>query len=371
MDQKEFGNVEKKSAKGGSASGGKTKIFAPKFPKERLKLPLKTRSREEWLKIGIIVVAAIYLAFYVCVIVAGVGIYKSRWDNKFAKAIEKIFPYPAAVVGSNLITMNDLSKEVGYIKYFYQKTAPDQMPDNSLIEKQVIDRLIQEKVAEKLARDNGVSVSKKEVDDQFDKIADENGGAEKVKQILSDLYGLDVKTFKDLIRDQLLQEKLRDKFEKDLQMQIKVKHILVKVAPDATPEAKAQAQAKAQDILNKIKGGADFTEMAKQFSEDEASQGQGGELPFFSKGQNVKEFETAAFSLGPGEVSDVVLTQYGFHIIKMEEKKGSINLTFEDWLNESEKKMWTWRFVGREKKTTSTTSSPSESPSATTPSPTQ
>jgi hypothetical protein len=354
MDKEEFKDEGQK----------KSKIFAPKFPKERLKLPLKTRSREEWLRIGIIVLAVVYLAFYVCVIVAGIGIYKSRLDNKFTKTLEKIFPYPAAVVGSNLITMNDLSKEVGYIKYFYQKTAPDQMPDTSLIEKQVVDRLIQEKVIEKLSRDNGVSVSSKEVDDQFNKIADENGGQDKVKQILSDLYGLDINTFKNLIKQQLLQTKLNDKFTKDIQMQIKVKHILIKVAPDATPEAKAVAQAKAQDILNKIKGGADFAETAKANSEDEASAGQGGELPFFSKGQNVKEFETAAFSLNPGEVSDLVQTQYGFHIIKMEEKKGSVNLTFEDWLTENEKKMWTFRFVGRNKPAAQSTESPSASESA-------
>jgi parvulin-like peptidyl-prolyl isomerase len=354
MDKEEFKNEGQE----------KSKTFASKFPKERLKLPLKTRSREEWLKIGIIVLAVVYLAFYVCVIVAGIGIYKSRLDNKFTKTLEKIFPYPAAVVGSNLITMNDLSKEVGYIKYFYQKTAPDQMPDTSLIEKQVVDRLIQEKVIEKLSRENGVSVSSKEVDEQFNKIADENGGQDKVKQILSDLYGLDINTFKNLIKQQLLQTKLNDKFTKDIQMQIKVKHILIKVAPDATPEAKAAAQAKAQDILNKIKGGADFAETAKANSEDEASAGQGGELPFFSKGQNVKEFETAAFGLNPGEVSDLVQTQYGFHIIKMEEKKGSVNLTFEDWLTENEKKMWTFRFVGRNKPAAQSTESPSASESA-------
>jgi parvulin-like peptidyl-prolyl isomerase len=136
------------------------------------------------------------------------------------------------------------------------------------------------------------------------------------------------------------------------------------VAPDATPEAKAAAQAKAQDILNKIKGGADFAETAKANSEDEASAGQGGELPFFSKGQNVKEFETAAFGLNPGEVSDLVQTQYGFHIIKMEEKKGSVNLTFEDWLAENEKKMWTFRFVGRNKPAAQSTESPIASESA-------
>lgn len=334
-----------------------------KLPRIRLKLPLQSGRKINWLKVGIIGLAIIWLAYFVCLVVAGVEIYKYRLDNKFANTLSRIFPYPAAVAGSNLITMNDLAKEVGYIKYFYQKTAPDQMPDNSLIEKQVVDRLIQEKVTAKLARDNGASVTAKEVDEQFQKIADENGGEDKVKQILLDLYGLDIKSFKKLIKEQLLQEKLKDKFSKDLQMQIKVKHILIKAAPDATPEAKAAAQAKAQEILNKIKGGADFAETAKASSEDEASAGQGGELPFFSKGQNVKEFETVAFSLNPGEISDLVQTQYGFHIIKMEEKKGSINLTFEDWLTETEKKMWTFRFVGRGAKVQTAEETVSESPS--------
>lgn len=316
------------------------------LPKLGLKLPLKSK-KMDWFKIGVITISVIAFAYWVCIIVAGVGIYKSRWENKFAKVMERIFPYPAAVVGNSLITMDDLSKEVGYINYFYQKTAPEQMPDSSLIEKQVVDRLIQEKVLTKLSRDNGVSISTKEVDEQYNKIADENGGEDKVKQILNDLYGLDVKSFKHLIQAQLLQEKLRDKFEKDLQMQVKARHILIKSAPDAPAEIKAAAQAKAADILNQIKNGADFLELAKQYSEDEASQGQGGELPFFSKGQNVVEFETAAFSLNPGEISDLVETQYGFHIIKVEDKKGSINSTFEDWLKDNEKKMWTLRLIGR------------------------
>lgn len=325
----------------------KNEESAPKLPKLKLKLPLKKKPKINWLKTSIIAISVLWVAYVTLIIIAGVGLYRSHFDNKFYATMAKIFPYPAAIVGSNLITMENLSKEVGYIKYFYEKTAPDQMPNTSLIEKQVVDRLIEERVIEKLSRENGVSITSKEVDEQFQKIADENGGEEKVEQILSDLYGLDAKTFKHLIKAQLLQEKLRDKFEGELQMQVKVRHILIKVAPDATPEAKAAAQAKAQDILNQIKNGADFAELAKTYSEDEASQAQGGELPFFSKGQNVVEFETAAFSLNPGEISDLVETQYGFHIIKVEDKKGSINLTFEDWLKDNEKKMWAFRIVGR------------------------
>jgi peptidyl-prolyl cis-trans isomerase C len=223
------------------------------------------------------------------------------------------------------------------------------MPEYSVIEKQVLDRLVQAIVVKKLAAANGVTVDNAEVDDQFNQIAEENGGEDKVSQILSDLYGLSVPTFKRFIKEQLLQEKLKEKFDDDLQLQVKARHILIKVAPDASDPDKEAARAKAQGLLDQINNGADFAEIAKQYSEDEASQGQGGELPYFSKGQNVKEFEEAAFSLEPGEISGLVLTQYGFHIIKVEEKKGTINMTYDEWLTNEEDRLWVIRFVGRDK----------------------
>jgi len=303
---------------------------------------------KSWTRITAIVLSVILLAYFVCALTAGIGIYAYRWDNKFSQALSKIFPYPAAIVGSEIITMDTLNREVGYIQYFYEKTAPDQIPEYSIIEKQVLDRLVAAIVVKKLASANGVGVDNQEVDEQFDQIAEENGGEEKVSQILSDLYGLDIPTFKRFIKEQLLQEKLKEKFDDELQLQVKARHILVKVAPDADEATKEAARVKAQGLLDQINAGADFTEIAKAHSEDEASQGQGGELPYFSKGQNVKEFEEAAFSLEPGEISELVLTQYGFHIIKVEEKRGNINMTFEEWLESEEESLWVIRFVARD-----------------------
>jgi parvulin-like peptidyl-prolyl isomerase len=87
--------------------------------------------------------------------------------------------------------------------------------------------------------------------------------------------------------------------------------------PKLTPE---QARAKADDVLKKIRGGGDFAALAKENSDD-SSKEQGGELGWFGKGQMVKPFEDAAFSLKPGETSDVVETDYGFHIIQVEERR--------------------------------------------------
>ena len=84
------------------------------------------------------------------------------------------------------------------------------------------------------------------------------------------------------------------------------------------PTDQQQAKRKqAEDLLKRIRGGADFAALAKQYSEDPGSKDNGGELPAFPRGQMVPEFEAAAFSLTNNQVSDVVTTTYGYHIIKL------------------------------------------------------
>jgi peptidyl-prolyl cis-trans isomerase D len=102
--------------------------------------------------------------------------------------------------------------------------------------------------------------------------------------------------------------------------QIRARHILLNTA--GKDEAAVRKQA--DDLLAQIKAGADFAQLATKFSEDEASKVNGGDLDFFARGRMVAEFETAAFALQPGQVSEVVRTQYGFHIIKLEERRPAV-----------------------------------------------
>jgi len=101
--------------------------------------------------------------------------------------------------------------------------------------------------------------------------------------------------------------------------QVRARHILVKVDPDATAEAKAAARKKAEDLLARVKAGEDFATLAKKSSDDPGSAAKGGDLGLFGRGAMTPAFEAAAFALEPGQVSDVVETPFGFHVIRVEE----------------------------------------------------
>ncbi len=102
--------------------------------------------------------------------------------------------------------------------------------------------------------------------------------------------------------------------------QVKARHILIKVAADAPADEVEKAHKEILEIAEKIKGGADFAEIAKKSSQGPSSS-MGGDLGWFGRGSMVKPFEEAAFALSPGEVSEPVRTQFGFHLIKTEEYK--------------------------------------------------
>jgi peptidyl-prolyl cis-trans isomerase D len=108
--------------------------------------------------------------------------------------------------------------------------------------------------------------------------------------------------------------------------QVRASHILLKTEGKDDAAVKAQAEA----ILKQVKAGADFAELAKKVSEDEASAKAGGDLDYFGRGRMVKEFEDVAFSLAPGSVSELVKTQFGYHIIKVVDKKPAATRSLEE-----------------------------------------
>jgi peptidyl-prolyl cis-trans isomerase D len=110
---------------------------------------------------------------------------------------------------------------------------------------------------------------------------------------------------------------------------VKVRHILLMTQGKSDAEKK-QALAKAQDLLKQLRGGADFADLAKKNSQDPGSAQNGGDLGFIVKGQTVPEFEKIAFTAKPKEISDVVTTQYGYHILQILEKEPARVKPFEE-----------------------------------------
>ena len=103
--------------------------------------------------------------------------------------------------------------------------------------------------------------------------------------------------------------------------QVKVRHILIAVPAGSDAKTDSAGKAKADDLLRQIKAGGNFADLAGKNSDDPGSKVQGGELGWLDRGRTVPEFDKTAFALAPGQTSDVIKTQFGYHILQVEEKK--------------------------------------------------
>jgi peptidyl-prolyl cis-trans isomerase D len=108
--------------------------------------------------------------------------------------------------------------------------------------------------------------------------------------------------------------------------QVRASHILLKTDGKNDAEVKT----KAEEVLKEVKAGKDFAELAKKYSQDEASAKNGGDLDYFVRGKMVPEFDEAAFSLQPGQMTELVKSQFGFHIIKVVDKKPATTKTLDE-----------------------------------------
>jgi peptidyl-prolyl cis-trans isomerase D len=129
--------------------------------------------------------------------------------------------------------------------------------------------------------------------------------------------------------DMLMQQYKANIQQYQVPNRVHVEHILFMTVgkPDAEVE---EVKKKAEDVLKQVKKGGKFEDLAKKYSEDPGSKDKGGDLSWITQGQTVPEFEKTAFSLSPGQVSDLVKTQYGFHIIKVLEKETAHTKPFEE-----------------------------------------
>lgn len=277
-----------------------------------------------WAIIGLVAVYLINGIVFACII------YKSYPNNlaagkkypdqqKVTVFMTKIYPYPAAWVNWRPIWVQDYYKQLGFVRHFSEKTQ-QAMPDNSTLETQVIDQMVDTELLRQQAKKYKLTISKKDIDDTYNQLVEENQGEQQVSEILQELYGMSVNDFKSLIKDQLLSQKIQD----ELFTTVTAKHILIK------------DEGKAKEVLEKVKKGEkSFEDLAKEYSEDTGSKDNGGDLGSFGRGMMVKEFEDAVFAMQPNTVSDnLVKTEYGYHIIKLESKTGTVDMSYLDWYNQ-------------------------------------
>ena len=171
-----------------------------------------------------------------------------------------------------------------------------------------------------LARKRGLDKDER-IKEQIEYYTNEILAQELLRQELSkiNVTDQDVKSYYDANQDAFKQPEM-----------VRARHILIKADKTASDEEKNKAKEKAEGLLKRIKDGEDFAKLAKEYSDDTGSKSNGGDLGFFAKGKMVKPFEDAAFALKPGEVSGVIQTDFGFHIIKVEEKKAAGIVPFEE-----------------------------------------
>jgi parvulin-like peptidyl-prolyl isomerase len=255
--------------------------------------------------------------------------------------------------------MKVTQKEVDVYVEFLKNQNPDSVPplddpQYEALEKNIMDSIIVLKVLQKYGKENGFAVTDAEIDEEYSKIIENYPSQEDFEKDLADK-----KISKSFLREQISDQMLRDKIFNDVTKDIivseeeikdyygendetlfqvpeqkKVSHILIKFdVPEGETiddEIKSEARKQIEDIEQQLEDGADFAELATQYSQDTLSAENGGDIGFISRGQTVAEFEDAAFALKAGEVSPIVETYYGYHLIKVLEEQDAYIKSFDE-----------------------------------------
>jgi len=250
-----------------------------------------------------------------------------------------------AVVDDDVILLSELQQHA--IKFAVQfKINPDKEPEkfNELLN-QVLENLMIQKILYVKAIEDTVKISdehvEKEIESRINYYIQELGSREKVEEYFNTSISKIKRTLREEVRQALMAEQVRaSKLQgikisrreveelyysmKDslptLKEEVHISNLLLQIKPGDV--ARQNAMKRMEAIKDTLQKGADFASLARTVSDDPGSASSGGELGFFQRGQLVKEFEEVAFSLKPGEISDIVETEFGFHIIQLIERRG-------------------------------------------------
>lgn len=253
--------------------------------------------------------------------------------------------YIVAVVNQEVITRTDVDRRVARIQQSAQGQA---LPPMEELRKQVLDLLIDEKVQVNQAKVLGMDISDAEVDGTIEGIAAQNQMTVKQMQARMKSDGMDFTRYRNSLREQLLLQRVRERevtarikitdeelddiIKKDsgksIEVSLNLAHILIRVPEQASPAEVAQAQAKAQDIQRRAASGVNFTDLARQYSEDAGTAKTGGVFGARPVSRLPELFVNAVEGLKVGQVSPVVRSGAGFHIIKLIERENASNSSY-------------------------------------------
>ncbi len=267
-----------------------------------------------------------------------------------AGAGEKSMVTPKAVV-VNGVVINPAEIDRGFAEVEKQAIAQGQkIPDDRVdqVRNNIIDNFINEELLIQDSKSHGIKVESSEVETAFadiqkrfnDAAALEKALSEsnitvddlkvKIKRVIASKKVIDTQVVNTIVVSKAENRAFYDAHPEYFKKaeQVKASHILIKCDASAEPLVKDEAKKKIKDIQKKLKGGESFSELATQFS-DCPSKNQRGDLGFFERQKMVKPFADAAFALQINEFSDIVETDFGFHLIKVTDRKAASTDTYE------------------------------------------
>jgi parvulin-like peptidyl-prolyl isomerase len=257
-----------------------------------------------------------------------------------------------AVVNQEIITFSEIEK---WSRPFQQEIqVEDRLERRERIQevfRKVLDRIIEEKLIEQEAKKSGIKVTSKEIEVAVEEVKEKNKINQEALEKALAADGLTLEAFKKDLEKRILRTKFvhsavkveQKAGEKELieffqnnvnQYRVnesyRPAHILFLILQEATPEQIRGIRKKSQKVLERIKEGADFAKMAMEYSEDTSSSKEGGDLGHFKKGELLPALEKEAMRLQVGEVSGLIRTELGFHILKLLDRKGGEPPPFEE-----------------------------------------
>ncbi|NIQ37894.1 MAG: peptidylprolyl isomerase [Proteobacteria bacterium] len=276
--------------------------------------------------------------------VLGLVAYPARAEEKQAPG-DKV-----AVVNGSEITREDFEDEMSRVERLFSNRGTSlNEPQLSQVKREVLESLINRELLYQESQRKGIGVEQSAVDDRMRALKGRFSTEGEFKSALSQMNLSEAEVESQIKREMVIQKLIDEQFADKITVsddeirtyydsnpdlfrkpeEVRASHILIKVDPGADESDKAEARKKIEKIQERLQKGEDFAALATEFSEGPSGP-RGGDLNYFKRGQMVKPFEDTAFELEPDEVSGVVETRFGYHLIKVTDKRPETTIAYGD-----------------------------------------